>query len=135
MCDKHYLVNAAFVDRGARPDPDGACPAYQQLPVRRRRADRRCSRPRPSPAQQPADAIFRRIGKPLGSWFGLTFGPQKPAYQAFTLGPATPANAWRHRWQAGEPRSRKSKRKQRRRLRLAYSATGSHAPLMERQLR
>jgi hypothetical protein len=32
------------------------------------------------------------IGKPLGSWFGLTFGPQKPTYQAFTLGPATPAN-------------------------------------------
>jgi hypothetical protein len=31
------------------------------------------------------------IGKPLGSWFGLTFGPPKPpVYQSFTLGPATP---------------------------------------------
>ncbi len=33
VCDKHYLVNAAFVDRGARPDPTGACPAYEKLPV------------------------------------------------------------------------------------------------------
>jgi hypothetical protein len=32
------------------------------------------------------------LGRPLGSWFGLTFGPPKaPVYQAFTLGPATPA--------------------------------------------
>ena len=28
--------------------------------------------------------------KPLGSVMGLRFGPSKPAYTAFTLGPATP---------------------------------------------
>ena len=41
------------------------------------------------------------IGKPLGSWLGLAFGPPKPVYQAFTLGPATPAT----------PAPAKSKRK------------------------
>jgi hypothetical protein len=29
--------------------------------------------------------------KPLGSVFGLSFGTAKPAYRAFTLGPATSA--------------------------------------------
>ena len=96
VCDKRYLVNAAFVDRGVRPDPTGACPAYERLPVQ--------AAPR-GPVQQQASAktgssadsgmassLQASIGKPLGSWFGLTFGPQKPTYQAFTLGPATPAN-------------------------------------------
>ena len=39
VCEKHYLVNAAFVDRGARPDPAGACPAWQRLPVSRAPAE------------------------------------------------------------------------------------------------
>jgi hypothetical protein len=30
------------------------------------------------------------LAKPLGSVLGLSFGPSKPAYSAFTLGPATP---------------------------------------------
>jgi len=30
------------------------------------------------------------LTKPLGSVLGLTFGPSKPTYRAFTLGPATP---------------------------------------------
>jgi hypothetical protein len=89
VCDKHYLINAAFVG-GATPDPVGACPAFQRLPVQ--------AAPR-VPAQQQASVKTRGrsadagiIGKPLGSWFGLTFGPAKPTvYQAFTLGPATPA--------------------------------------------
>ena len=88
VCDKRYLINAAFVDRGARADPTGACPAFERLPV--------IAAPR-VPAQQQASARQGRaadastIGKPLGSWFGLAFGPPKPVYQAFTLGPATPA--------------------------------------------
>jgi murein L,D-transpeptidase YafK len=91
VCDKHYLINTAFVDRGARPDPAGACPAFERLPVQ--------AAPR-TPALQQAStkqanartADDSIIGKPLGSWFGLTFAPPKPpVYQAFTLGPATPA--------------------------------------------
>ena len=81
VCEKHYLVNAVFVDRGARPDPAGACPAWQRLPVSR------------APAEQVASAKKEQIAlltKPLGSVLGLTFGPSKPAYRAFTLGPATP---------------------------------------------
>jgi hypothetical protein len=42
------------------------------------------------PQARTADAGF--LGRPLGSWFGLTFGPPKAlVYSAFTLGPATPA--------------------------------------------
>lgn len=88
VCDKRYLINAAFVDRGARPSPTGACPAFERLPV--------IAAPR-VPAQQQASARpgagsadASTIGKPLGSWYGLAFGPPKPVYQAFTLGPATP---------------------------------------------
>ena len=43
VCEKHYLVNAAFVDRGARPDPAGACPAWQRLPVSRAPAEQEAS--------------------------------------------------------------------------------------------
>jgi murein L,D-transpeptidase YafK len=89
VCDKHYLINASFVG-GVRPDPASACPAYQRLPIP--------AMPR-KPALQEASAnsngrsadASSTIGKPLGSWLGLAFGPPKPVYQAFTLGPATPA--------------------------------------------
>jgi murein L,D-transpeptidase YafK len=86
VCDKRYLINAAFVN-GGRADPTGACPAYQKLPMVA------------APKALPVQTASRRVGatqvssidKPLGSWFGFTFGPPKsPVYQAFTLGPATP---------------------------------------------
>jgi hypothetical protein len=100
VCDKHYLVNAAFVDRGARPDPAGACPAFERLPVQVAPRDPGLQQAAVKPGSKPggsADADITNsiqaasLGKPLGSWFGLSFGPAKPAYQAFTLGPATPA--------------------------------------------
>jgi murein L,D-transpeptidase YafK len=85
VCDKRYLINASFVG-GARPNPVGACPAFEKLPVQR------------APRIQLQEAAAKQtkstaeLGRPLGSWFGLTFGPPKePVYQAFTLGPATPA--------------------------------------------
>ena len=84
VCEKRYLVNAAFVDRGAHPDPAGACPAWQRLPVSR------------APAEQVAStkkANVASLTKPLGAVMGLTFGPAKPVYRAFTLGPATPTIA------------------------------------------
>ena len=84
VCEKRYLINASFVDRGARPDPAGACPAYERLPMRRGPVLQQAS-------TKPPSSTRASIGKPLGSWFGLSFGPAKPAYQAFTLGPATPA--------------------------------------------
>ena len=87
VCNKHYLINAAFVN-GARPDPSGACPAFQKLPVQAAPRERLQEASAKQTNGQTADA---GLGKPLGSWFGLTFGPPKaPAYQAFTLGPATP---------------------------------------------
>jgi murein L,D-transpeptidase YafK len=82
VCEKRYLVNASFVN-GARPDPAGACPAYQRLPIPR------------APAMQEASAkkkTYSSLGKPLGSVLGLTFGPSKSNYRAFTLGPATPGH-------------------------------------------
>ena len=48
VCEKHYLINAAFVDRGARPDPSGACPAWQRLPISR------------APAQQEAKSTTKK---------------------------------------------------------------------------
>jgi murein L,D-transpeptidase YafK len=81
VCEKRYLINASFVN-GARPDPAGACPAYQRLPIPR------------APAMQEASAKAKKnyssLTKPLGSVLGLTFGPSKNNYRAFTLGPATP---------------------------------------------
>ncbi|HEU0017414.1 MAG TPA: hypothetical protein VFQ31_03510, partial [Methyloceanibacter sp.] len=85
VCDKRYLINASFVG-GARPSPTGACPAFEKLPVQRA--------PRIQLQEASAKPTKRtaEVGRPLGSWLGLTFGPPKaPVYQAFTLGPATPA--------------------------------------------
>ena len=81
VCEKRYLINAAFKGN-ARPNPAGACPAYERLPIPR------------APAMQEASAKPRKsyssLTKPLGSVLGLTFGPTKSNYRAFTLGPATP---------------------------------------------
>jgi hypothetical protein len=35
--------------------------------------------------------VSASLSKPLGSVLGLSFGPSKPTYRAFTLGPATPS--------------------------------------------
>jgi murein L,D-transpeptidase YafK len=82
VCEKRYLINASFTVGDVRPDPAGACPAYQRLPIPR------------APAMQEASAKpkknYSSLSKPLGSVLGLTFGPSKSNYHAFTLGPATP---------------------------------------------
>jgi murein L,D-transpeptidase YafK len=105
VCDKHYLINTAFVDRGARPDPAGACPAYERLQVQAaprgpvlQQASVKSGPWQTQTKQGPSanagttsSIAAASIGKPLGSWFGLSFGEPKPVYQAFTLGPATPA--------------------------------------------
>jgi murein L,D-transpeptidase YafK len=82
VCEKRYLVNVAFTGN-ARPSPTGACPAYQRLPVPRAPAMQEASA-KPKPKSQAA------LAKPLGSVLGLRFGPSRPPYSAFTLGPATP---------------------------------------------
>jgi murein L,D-transpeptidase YafK len=85
VCEKRYLINASFVG-GGRPDPVGACPAFEKLPVQR------APRERLQEASAKQTKRTAEVGRPLGSWFGLSFGPPKvPIYQAFTLGPATPA--------------------------------------------
>src|SRR6476646_8638514 len=68
VCDKHYLVNASFVDSGARPDPTGACPAFERMPVI---AAPRVPAQQQAAAKQGPSADASTIGKPLGSWFGL----------------------------------------------------------------
>ena len=84
VCEKRYLINAAF-NGNARPNPVGACPSYQKLPIPR------------APAMQEASfkpkKNYSSLSKPLGSVLGLTFGPAKNNYRAFTLGPATPVTA------------------------------------------
>ncbi len=83
VCEKRYLINAAFTGN-ARPDPAGSCPAYQRLPIPRAPAMQEASA---KPANKSHAAS---LAKPLGSVLGLSFGPSKPNYRAFTLGPATP---------------------------------------------
>ncbi len=85
VCEKRYLVNAEFVN-GVRADPAGPCPPFEKLPV--------VAAPRNPPPVHYASAGPRdpdALGKPLGSWYGLTFGPAKSMTKAFTLGPANPA--------------------------------------------
>ncbi len=82
VCEKRYLVNASF-SGNARPDPAGACPAYQRLPIPRAPAMQEAS-------AKPANKGYSALSKPLGSVLGLSFGPSKPNHGAFTLGPATP---------------------------------------------
>jgi len=104
VCARHYLINASFVDRGARPDPAADCPAYERMPVEalprgpvlqqastkpgtwqtQTKQDRSADAGLGLPTQQAA------MDKPLGSVLGLAFGSAKPTYRAFTLGPATP---------------------------------------------
>jgi murein L,D-transpeptidase YafK len=80
VCEKRYLVNAAFVGGNVRYSPTGACPRYQKLPMV-------AFNPLPKPSK-PVVKVAQT--KPLGSVLGLRFGPAKPAHTAFTLGPATP---------------------------------------------
>ena len=83
VCEKRYLINASFTGN-VRPDASRACPAYQRLPIPRAPAMQEASaKPKPSKSQA-------ALPKPLGSVLGLRFGPSKPPYSAFTLGPATP---------------------------------------------
>jgi murein L,D-transpeptidase YafK len=83
VCEKRYLINASFAG-DARPNPSGACPAYQRLPIPRAPAMQEASaKPKPSKSQA-------ALSKPLGSVLGLRFGPSRPPHSAFTLGPATP---------------------------------------------
>ena len=80
VCDHRYVINASF-SRGARSE--------RRLPVLSAPAGDRARRKKPS-SSRPRAANPRSQTKPLGSVLGLTFGPAKPVYQAFTLGPATP---------------------------------------------
>jgi murein L,D-transpeptidase YafK len=85
VCDKRYIVNASFQDE-SKLSPTGACPAYKKLPVPRAPTLQEASAKLPSKSQTAS------LTKPLGSALGLTFGPPKQAYSAFTLGPATPGH-------------------------------------------
>ena len=102
VCDRRYLINASFAG-GARPDPVEACPTYQRLPVqalpRGPVLQQASTKPgtwqtqvKPDRSASAASADEQAaLTPPLGSLLGLTFGRTKPSYQAFTLGPATPA--------------------------------------------
>lgn len=81
VCEKRYVINASFGEN-ARVNPTGACPAYKKLPVTRPPAMQEAS------AQPAAKRQSASLGKPLGSVLGLTFGPSKQSYSAYTLGPA-----------------------------------------------
>ena len=83
VCNKRYLINASFA-ANASLNPTGACPAYKKLPIPRAPATQEASG-KPASKRQSAS-----LAKPLGSVLGLSFGPSKSGYSAFTLGPATP---------------------------------------------
>ncbi len=73
VCDKRYLINASFVG-GARPNPVGACPAFEKLPVQR-------GAPHPvAGGLGQTDQKHRvSVGRPLGSWFGSDLRAAKGA--------------------------------------------------------
>ena len=79
VCEKRYLINAVY-EEGARFSASGSCPAYQKAPMV-------AFKPLPAPPVTQSASLT----KPLGSVLGLRFGPSKPTYSAFTLGPATPS--------------------------------------------
>jgi murein L,D-transpeptidase YafK len=81
VCEKRYVINASF---NGRLNPAGKCPAYKKLPISRAPATQEASAKPASKSQSVS------LSKPLGSVLGLTFGPSKPNFNAFTLGPATP---------------------------------------------
>jgi murein L,D-transpeptidase YafK len=81
VCEKRYVVNAAFME-GARFNAAGRCPPYRKLPVVAFNPPKQSEQPTMSQAS---------LAKPLGSVMGLSFGSIKPEYRAMTLGPATPA--------------------------------------------
>ena len=84
VCEKRYLINASFTPAMRGPIPPAPVPPISGC---RFRARRPCRRPRTKPAKKTQAAS---LTKPLGSVMGLRFGPSKPGYTAFTLGPATP---------------------------------------------
>jgi murein L,D-transpeptidase YafK len=79
VCEKRYVINAVFEDGTARYSATSKCPRYQKGPIVAFK-----------PLPKPNVAQFAATTKPLGSVLNLKFGPPKPAYTAFTLGPATP---------------------------------------------
>ena len=79
VCERRYLINAAFVN-GGNPSPSAACPPYRKMPVVAFK-----------PSKTPANMSQASLAKPLGSTLGLAFGAPKQNYRAFTLGPVTPS--------------------------------------------
>ncbi len=79
VCEKRYLVNAVFEAGAPRYGAASKCPRYKKGPIVAFK-----------PLPKPKAVQFATTTKPLGSVLNLKFGPAKPAYTAFTLGPATP---------------------------------------------
>jgi murein L,D-transpeptidase YafK len=79
VCEKRYLVNAVFDDGTPRYSAAGKCPRHRKGPLMAFK-----------PLPKPKAVELASTTKPLGSVLNLKFGPAKPAYTAFTLGPATP---------------------------------------------
>jgi murein L,D-transpeptidase YafK len=79
VCEKRYLFNAVFEDGTPRYSATGKCPRHGKGQIAAFK-----------PLPKPKNVQVATTSKPLGSVLNLKFGPAKPAYTAFTLGPATP---------------------------------------------
>ncbi len=88
VCERRYLVNVSFVDKGSRVDPQAACPAYERLPIEALPPSRRILEAKSSGRKQAAAA---RTEAPQASVAhgsisrGTTFGfaPLKPSVAGF----------------------------------------------------
>ena len=83
VCDKRYVINASFGGTAQSLPPARARP-IKKLPVTRAPVLQEASAKPATKRQQAA------LGKPLGSVLGLSFGPTKQNYSAFTLAPPRP---------------------------------------------
>ena len=69
VCEKRYLINASFTSGNVRPDPSGACPAYQRLPIPRAPAMQEAS-------NKPAKKLeFRLAGQTARQRDGIALRP------------------------------------------------------------
>ncbi len=92
ICQHTYLINTAFLSPDADPSAGARCPAYRELAVIPYNQPLVAGNSRPdamADAGIQTGSIKGPKPKPLGEVLGLVFGPRKPSYHMFTLGPAT----------------------------------------------
>lgn len=89
VCERKYLVNVAFVEGARQVNPEGACPAYERLPMEAYPITPAPAIQQASPAEAPRPAALGAIPRSAdsaaapASTFG--FAPAQPSYSGFAF--------------------------------------------------